>query len=105
MDQQDKMRQLLAQLWQQHFPAIIERVQILSAAVEAAREGKLTPSLRTEAESAAHKLAGVLGTFGREEGTNLARTIEKLLSEPELPPSKITQLESVFSELQKQISL
>ena len=43
-------------------------------------EGSLTAEQREQASSAAHKLAGVLGTFGLDEGTNLAREAEILYS-------------------------
>ncbi len=104
MDQQEKMRQLLAQLWQQHYPAIQERIDILASAVQAARAGRLESTQKVEAESAAHKLAGVLGTFGREDGTKLARSIEKQLSETALSPSALDQLEALLKDLQQQIS-
>lgn len=99
------MQKLLAELWQQHYPAILERLQTLSAFIAAARQGNLGPTQRTEAQSAAHKLAGVLGTFRREEGTKLARTIEEMLTESDLSPSNLRHLESLTSELRRRISL
>jgi diguanylate cyclase (GGDEF)-like protein len=48
----------------------------------------LTEDLRQEAGKAAHKLAGVLGMFNREEGTGLAREIEHLFLNENQPSAK-----------------
>lgn len=67
-------------LWLQFLPQIKERVAVLQAAALALAEGKLTAEHRGQAISAAHKLAGVLGTFGLAEGTILAREAETFYS-------------------------
>lgn len=77
MNPQEKIKQMLAHLWEEHRSEIQARVEIIAEACAAVRSGTLTEKQRLEAHSAAHKLAGVLGTFGRQEGTDLARTIEK----------------------------
>ena len=64
-------------LWAQYLPQIEERVQILELAAGAFRDGALTSEQREKATAAAHKLAGVLGTFGLPEGTLLAREAEE----------------------------
>lgn len=56
-----------------------QRLDVLHQAVRAIQTGSLTPALQTEAVQAAHKLAGVLGMFDRDEGTALARRLETLL--------------------------
>ena len=43
--------------------------------------GSLDNQTRKNAEAAAHKLAGVLGTFGLPEGSKLASKIEDLLAQ------------------------
>ncbi len=63
-------------LWVRFLPEITERVAVLEAAAQAAREGALTGKQREAAQAAAHKLAGVLGTFGLTRGTVLARELE-----------------------------
>ena len=68
----------LNRMWARFLPDIEERVAVLEQAAIEVSKGSLTPELRTEASSAAHKLAGVLGTFGWEEGTVLAREAESL---------------------------
>lgn len=65
-------------MWTKFLPEIEERVALLETAAAAASRGALTGELRMEALSAAHKLAGVLGTFGLDEGTGLAREAEAI---------------------------
>jgi HPt (histidine-containing phosphotransfer) domain-containing protein len=65
-------------MWTKFLPEIEERVVVLETAAAAASRGALTGELRLEALSAAHKLAGVLGTFGLDEGTVLARESEAI---------------------------
>ncbi len=66
-------------LWLQYQDAMIERMTVLQTAATAFKEGKLTEELQKSASKEAHKLAGVLGMFGRDTGTQLAREIEELL--------------------------
>lgn len=70
----------LDRLWKQFLPQIEERVATLeSAAGELGGQGLSTERL-VAANDAAHKLAGVLGTFGLPGGTTLAREAEMLYS-------------------------
>jgi len=70
----------LDQLWVKFLPQMQERVDTLAEAAGALAEDDLTPALWAEAHAAAHKLAGILGTFGLENGTTLAREAESLLA-------------------------
>jgi HPt (histidine-containing phosphotransfer) domain-containing protein len=63
-------------LWVRFLPEIKTRVAVLEAAAKAVGEGKLAGKHREAAQAAAHKLAGVLGTFGLTRGTVLARELE-----------------------------
>jgi HPt (histidine-containing phosphotransfer) domain-containing protein len=63
------------QLWIRFLPEIRKRVELLQLA--AADHGH-SANLREEAVAAAHKLAGALGTFDLEQGTDLAREYEQL---------------------------
>lgn len=65
-------------MWVKFLPDIEERVAVLEIAAAAVSRGNLTDELREQASSAAHRLAGVLGTFGLDEGTLLAREAESL---------------------------
>lgn len=74
----ERARELLKQLWHRHKDTIFERLDALEAA--SARAATLDVVAREEARSVAHKLAGSLGTFGFQEGTDLARDSETILS-------------------------
>jgi HPt (histidine-containing phosphotransfer) domain-containing protein len=103
MDPQQKLQSMLVELWNQHRSAIEERVELLSRACDALREGTLDSVSREEAQSAAHKLAGVLGTFGRSEGTDLARRIEILLADPGSLHLHHAEIETALNALRKSI--
>jgi HPt (histidine-containing phosphotransfer) domain-containing protein len=77
---EDKTDALLAQLWIKNRPIIEERLATLDRASAAAASGGLNGDLRKEAASSAHKLAGALGMYGYDEGTQIAREIDALLS-------------------------
>jgi HPt (histidine-containing phosphotransfer) domain-containing protein len=66
----------LDQLWAKFLPQIVERVAILDSAAAALADGLLSPAQCALASAAAHKLAGVLGTFGLAPATDLAREAE-----------------------------
>jgi HPt (histidine-containing phosphotransfer) domain-containing protein len=67
----------LNRLWDRFRPQIEERVATLETAAAAAAAGTLTQEQQEQASAEAHKLAGVLGTFGLHEGTALAREAEE----------------------------
>jgi HPt (histidine-containing phosphotransfer) domain-containing protein len=79
-DAEDKTTALLAQLWIKNRPIIEERLATLDRASAAAASGGLNADMRKDAASAAHKLAGALGMYGYDEGTQIARQIDALLS-------------------------
>lgn len=71
----------MQRLWTQYFPKIEERVLELETAAASCVQGNLSEEQRNRAQAAAHKLAGVLGTFGLDRGTQLAREAELYYSE------------------------
>ncbi|HEX3893361.1 MAG TPA: Hpt domain-containing protein [Terracidiphilus sp.] len=71
---------IMNRMWEKFLPDIGDRVRVLENAAEALAQGSISAELRAEAFSAAHKLAGTLGTFGLEEGTVLAREAEAFYS-------------------------
>jgi HPt (histidine-containing phosphotransfer) domain-containing protein len=75
---QPEIAEALKALWQKYLPQIEERVAVIEDANRALRDGSLSEEQRAAAGAAAHKLAGVLGTFGLSEGTNLARDAEQI---------------------------
>jgi len=93
----------LDRLWKQFLPQIEERVVVLETASSALSDGKLSDDLRDAAHAAAHKLAGVLGTFGLTKGTILAREAEMLYSGDADPASAI-QLTEISAHLRSLIA-
>jgi HPt (histidine-containing phosphotransfer) domain-containing protein len=77
-----KLQVMLAQIWRTNEPALMERIGAIRAAEANLREGSLDETARAAARNAAHKLAGILGTFGLAQGTVLARQAEQLLDPP-----------------------
>ncbi len=72
------LAEIMNRLWIRHLPEIEQRVAVLESAASAQAEGRLTAELCEDAHAASHKLAGILGTFGLDEGTVLAREAEAL---------------------------
>jgi HPt (histidine-containing phosphotransfer) domain-containing protein len=105
MNREEKAKELLDQLWRKHFPEMHERVEILRQASDVLQRGPLTDEAREAARLAAHKLAGALGTFGRGEGTDLARTIEGWFSEPNELPMLRARIKAAVETLQTLVVL
>jgi HPt (histidine-containing phosphotransfer) domain-containing protein len=95
---QPGMNEALDRLWKQFLPQIEERVAALETAGRDLAEGRLTDHQRDGAQAAAHKLAGVLGTFGLTRGTFLAREAE-LLCTGDADPASVAQLTNIARQL------
>ena len=93
---QPNLAAALDRLWARFLPEIRERVAVVDAAVQALAAGSLGAGQKDAAASAAHKLAGVLGTFSLARGTELARELELQFSGT---PASASQLASIASEL------
>lgn len=74
-------------MWVRHRSQILERVAVLEAAALAVTAKSLTEAEREAAHGAAHKLAGTLGMFNLERGTDLARELELAYSRESAPPA------------------
>lgn len=92
------LNEALDQLWKQFLPQIEERVAVLETAGKALISGKLSTDQRAEANSAAHKLAGVLGTFGLTKGTILAREAE-IFYAGEMDPANAAHVNEIAVQL------
>jgi len=95
-------------IWVKFLPETRERVATLEAAAEAAAEAAtaktLSDSGREAAQAAAHKLAGVLGTFNLTHGTDIARELELAFSsDSALSASSGKHLASLAAELRTMI--
>ena len=98
--EQNALTQALDALWAKFLPLIEERVGVLESAAIAFGASRLMIEERQTAGAAAHKLAGVLGTFGLTEGTALARELEILYSgQTALDPALGVRLISIAAEL------
>ncbi|HEY1580720.1 MAG TPA: Hpt domain-containing protein [Terracidiphilus sp.] len=73
------LAEAMNRLWAKYLPQMEERVATLkNAAARLAGGNSLTEAEQSHASEDAHKLAGVLGTFGLKDGTELAREAEQL---------------------------
>ena len=91
------MLEALGRLWTKFLPEIENRMAILESAVHALGSESLSADEREAAHQAAHKLAGVLGTFGLHRGTELARHAEVGFSNEK--PASASELSSWVGEL------
>src|SRR5579862_8099360 len=86
-----EMEELLQALWKKSYETLLERLAMIRTAHDQLAAGSLDEQTRSDAEAAAHKLAGILGTFGLPQGSALASKIEVSLGagsahEPESAP-------------------
>lgn len=70
------LSQAMNRLWAKYLPQMQKRVAILQSAAISVAHGTLSEAEQQHACEDAHKLAGVLGTFGLQDGTELAREAE-----------------------------
>ncbi len=96
-----EMDDLLQSLWTKNYGLLQERLKLIRDAYDRLAAGSLDNQTRTDAESAAHKLAGILGTFGLPQGSTLASKIEtSLAKEAPAGPEFAPQLQSWLTELE-----
>ena len=94
------LTQALNQLWTRFLPEIRERADILESAARACTAGCMTEELRASANTAAHKLAGTLGTFNLAHGTELAREFEQAsASEQSCKAAGAERLSAIAAEI------
>jgi HPt (histidine-containing phosphotransfer) domain-containing protein len=91
-------------MWTKFLPEMKQRVAILESAASAFAANALTIPQQEAASAAAHKLAGVLGTFGLSAGTDLARELEHMYSGESSPaPSLGARLTAISAELRSMV--
>jgi HPt (histidine-containing phosphotransfer) domain-containing protein len=99
-----KLHDLLATLWSRSRQTIGERLDVLRATHRTLRVNPSDRTARQAGADAAHKLAGILGTFGLPEGTNLARRIEVMLeSSAPIRPFDLEALLQTIGQLHQMI--
>jgi HPt (histidine-containing phosphotransfer) domain-containing protein len=99
---QPELQHAIDLLWAKFRPEMEERIAVLEMAAADFAADRLSQSQHEAANTAAHKLAGVLGTFGLTRGTVLARELEIMYSRENGPdPAVAAQLASIAAELRK----
>jgi HPt (histidine-containing phosphotransfer) domain-containing protein len=97
---EEALSQAIDRLWIRFLPEIRARVAVLESVAAAVTANKLTAARREKAQAAAHKLAGVLGTFSLARGTVLARELEATYSQETSPgPDSGERLAASAAEL------
>jgi HPt (histidine-containing phosphotransfer) domain-containing protein len=101
-----QLSEAMNRLWQKFLPQMEERVATLQSAAERlASGGALSGEEQSHAGAEAHKLAGVLGTFGLKEGTELAREAEGLFEGSlDADPATMARLTSIAERLKAMIA-
>ena len=95
-----KLHDLLATLWSRSRETIGQRLDILRTTHRALRANPADKNARRGGADAAHKLAGILGTFGLPDGTNLARHVEVMLeSAAPIRPFDLDSLQKAIDQL------
>jgi HPt (histidine-containing phosphotransfer) domain-containing protein len=95
-----KICEALDRMWVSHRSQILERVSVLESAASAIAAKTLNEAEREAAQAAAHKLAGTLGMFNLNRGTDLARELDLAYSsESTLAAASDKHLASLTSEL------
>lgn len=103
---EQEFEQKMEQMWFKHQDKMIERLQILQNAVSMVEKAQLTAEVQHNAKQAAHKLAGVLGMFSRDAGTDIACEIETLLQDnPVLSEGQGEQFISLVTDLDRLLAL
>lgn len=91
-------------VWQRHKERIRNQVDAIAQAVEAAAQNGLSSDLRTSAIAHAHTLAGSLGSFGKPNGSAIARQIESVLQDHStLTSTEIAMLKDWIQKLYQEI--
>ena len=90
----------LSELWIVSRPVILERMAALRATYASLSANLADAQARREGREVAHKLAGVLGTFGLPQGSIIASSIEGvLMAETPLTPADVSALATRITEL------
>ena len=92
-------------MWERYKQLCMERLSVIEEARTAASSGALDDGVRGSAESAAHKLAGVLGSIGLPESSVIASEIEALLQPGNaLATGQILRFSELVANLRSQLT-
>jgi HPt (histidine-containing phosphotransfer) domain-containing protein len=102
--QEQKLQTMISALWERSRHTVIERAALLRTAGDLLSDNSLDQATQQRAVDSAHKLAGVLGTFGLPQGTDLAREAEVLFGQSTpLGRDEIERLQLLLAELTRLI--
>jgi DNA-binding response OmpR family regulator len=92
------------QIWERFQASLEPRIAVLENAEQALIKGNLNLEQLKNAREEAHRLAGGLGTFGYDRGSELMREIEHLLADKRpLGYQDATRLSQLMSELKQEL--
>lgn len=89
------LQDALAALWLRARERVDGRIDVLEDATAAVAEGRLAGDLRVRARTAAHQLAGLLGTLGLPAASPVARRLERLLTDGPVPGDALAMRDDV----------
>jgi HPt (histidine-containing phosphotransfer) domain-containing protein len=102
--QEQKLQTMISALWERSRHTVIERAALLRTAGDLLSDNELDQATQQKAVDSAHKLAGVLGTFGLPRGTDLAREAEVLFGQTKpLGSDEVERLQLLLAELTRLI--
>ena len=100
-----KLHDLLATLWCRSEDMIAERLEVLRSSYRRLLENSADEGARRTGADAAHKLAGILGTFGLPAGTEFARQTEVALeARSPLTAAHLASMRDAIEQLEAMIS-
>jgi HPt (histidine-containing phosphotransfer) domain-containing protein len=100
---EQKLQAMIAIVWERSRHTVEARAALLRNAADLLLENRLDEATQKNAVDCAHKLAGVLGTFGLARGTDLARDAEVFFGRTS-PPEK-AEVERLREELRELVHL
>lgn len=94
----------MASLWQSVSQGYVQRVASLAATLRALQPGPVDSAVQAQILTAAHALAGSLGSFGFSQATAHCRQIESILSDATgLSTQQVSQLETLATQMQRSL--
>lgn len=103
VEHRERHIEALTTAWSKYRSKYQQQLTNLDSAIKALKQGKITTSDRLSAIVTAHSLAGSLGLFGFDRGSQLARQLEQLL-QGEQNPQQLWQLETIINNLNQELT-